>query len=352
MKLKSETIALLDDLEARLDPETEEDYRRQWENFIENRVDVSGYFHPCRKNKKKPGVTFPQISINDALADYETMLCAQLAGASAQLAGDGIPSVRANYGPGILSSLFGAEIYLMDANLNCLPTTRVLGDGENARRLVEAGIPNLETQFGRSVFEMGEFFNEAFSKYPKIQKYVSIYHPDLQGPLDIAELLFGGELFYLMYDDPQLLKDLLQTITDTYTAFMKRWFALCPPYENGINDHWGSFRFKGELVLRLDSGMNISPEQYLEFSYPYDAQLLETFHGGVIHFCGRGDHYCPHLATLPGLFGVNLSQPHLNDMESVYRSLVDRNIKLVGFNRETALCDQSREGGFHGQIHC
>jgi hypothetical protein len=264
MKLKSETIALLDDLEARLDPETEEDYRRQWENFIENRVDVSGYFHPCRKNKKKPGVTFPQISINDALADYETMLCAQLAGASAQLAGDGIPSVRANYGTGILSSLFGAEIYLMDANLNCLPTTRVLGDGENARRLVEAGIPNLETQFGRSVFEMGEFFNEAFSKYPKIQKYVSIYHPDLQGPLDIAELLFGGELFYLMYDDPQLLKDLLQTITDTYTAFMKRWFALCPPYENGINDHWGSFRFKGELVLRLDSGMNISPEQYLE----------------------------------------------------------------------------------------
>ena len=33
MKLSKETVALLEDIERRIDPETEEDFIRQWDDF-------------------------------------------------------------------------------------------------------------------------------------------------------------------------------------------------------------------------------------------------------------------------------------------------------------------------------
>ena len=49
IKLSRETLALLDDIEARIDPETEEDYLGQWRDFLYNRFE-GDIFTPVRKN--------------------------------------------------------------------------------------------------------------------------------------------------------------------------------------------------------------------------------------------------------------------------------------------------------------
>ena len=192
IKLSRETLALLDDIEARIDPETEEDYLGQWRDFLYNRFE-GDIFTPVRKKCSAPLVDIPAIdNINDALESYDNMLRQQLQGVSYALGNKkGNLCVRANYGTGILSSLFGAEIFVMPREMNTLPTTRAIGDTDRIRELVERGMPDLYSGFGRRVFEFSEICAEVFAKYPNIQRYVDVYHPDTQGPLDICELLWG-----------------------------------------------------------------------------------------------------------------------------------------------------------------
>ena len=348
IKLSNETLALLDDLEARIDPETEEDYVGQWRDFLFDRFD-GDIFVPLRKKTSAPTVDIPRMdNINDALESYDNMLRHQLAGVSDALGKTrGNLVVRANYGTGILSSLFGAEIFVMPRHTNTLPTTRAFNDTELIRAKVEAGMPELTTGFGKNVFEFGELCAEVLEKYPKIKKYVKVYHPDLQGPLDICELLWGGEIFYAMYDEPELVHAMLRLVTDTYIAFMDKWHELFPPSDE-MNPHWGILWHRGAIMLRNDSAMNLSPALYEEFAMPYDGELLAKY-GGAEHFCGRGDHYIDILSELKGLYGINMSQPECNDMEKIYKNTVDKGIKILSFNHGRALADKDRLGGFN---HC
>ena len=47
-----------------------------------------------------------------------------------------------------------------------------------------------------------------------------------------------------------------------------------------------------------------------------------------MHFCGRGDHFIERLAKLEGLNGINMSQPHLNDMDKVFAATIDKGLHL------------------------
>jgi hypothetical protein len=96
--------------------------------------------------------------------------------------------------------------------------------------------------------------------------------------------------------------------------------------------------------------MNLSPEMVGQFVLPYDQRLLDTFGGGVIHFCGKGDHFIESLSTLRGLYAVNLSQPQMNDMERIYQYTVDRGINLLGLKEEAARQALARSRDLHGRV--
>ena len=346
----AKTLALLADIERRIDPAVEEDFQNQWKAFLYGEFD-GDIFTPERKRLSPPTEEIPKININDAISDYDLMMQAQLGDVSRALASKTASlCVRANYGTGILSSVFGAKIFTMPYEADTLPTTYALGDTEEVRALVDAGMPSLDAGFGKQVFEMGEIYRSVFADYPKIQKYVSVYHPDLQGPLDIAELLWGGEMFYAMYDEPELVHAFLTLITDTYTAFLERWHQMFPPRED-MNPHWSFIWHRGTITLRNDSAMNLSPAFYEEFSVPYDSKLLAHFGGGIIHFCGRGDHYIKALSEIPHIYGINMSQPQYNDMETIYQNTVDKGLKILSFNYKRAQEDlATRQGGLHHNV--
>lgn len=345
-----DTERYLADLEDRIVPPLEAALRARWVEFAEG--DFSGdLFSPRRQRRVPPAVEWPEVRVNAALNDFDAMTLQQLRMCSSMLAeGDGrLLCVRCNYGTGILPTLFGAELFVMDAKTNTLPTVRPMGRGA-IERLVERGLPDLHAGLGGKVFAMAGHYRRVFAPYPKIKQYVTIYHPDTQGPMDIVELLWGSELFTDVVDRPDLVHALLDLVTETYIAFMHEWQRRIAP-ENGHAVHW-SLLHRGRIMLRDDSAMNFSPAMFDEFIRPYEQRCLDEFGGGAIHFCGRGDHWIGRLSSMRGVFAVNLSQPECNDMEAIYRGTVDEGVNLIGLPRIAA--DTALAGGrdLHGRVHC
>ena len=327
--------ACLDDLEARIDPLQETELLAAWSAFAHGRF--SGQvFSPKRDTASPPQVEWPKIRVNRALEDFDLMALQQYGSCSAMLeSGCGhVMCVRSNYGSSIVPLLFGVEPFVMADEFNTLPTSRPLNDVDAVKRLLDAGVPDLSTGYGAQVLEMGRRYDEIAQQYPNIDRYVYIYHPDTQGPMDICEVVWGSTIFYALYDQPDLVKEMLELVTETYIQFMRAWLEVRPFYAGG-NAHWGLFH-KGNIMIRDDSAMNLSVGMFDQFIRPYDQRLLDEFGGGAVHFCGKGDHYMPSMTEMEGLYAINMSQPEYNDMESIYRNTVDKGVQIVGLRPETA----------------
>ena len=98
--------------------------------------------------------------------------------------------------------------------------------------------------------------------------------------------------------------------------------------------------------------MNISPDIYREFPFKYDSHLLEYFGGGIVHFCGRGDHYIDIVTEAKGLYGINLSQPHLNDMDKIYSATVSKGKKILALADSACAEYEKRPDAFRSMIYC
>ena len=341
----------LEDLEARLDPDVEEKLLADWRQFLDGdfRGDV---FSPRRVAGSPPAVEWPYVRVNAALDDPEAMLLQQFRACSEELAKGtgGVLCVRANYGTGIIPSLFGVKPFPMDDELDTLPTNWPLEGGKDALRArLAAGPPDTHAALGGKALEMGARLVEAVSRYPRISRFVHVYHPDLQGPLDICELLWGSTLFLDLYDDPDLVAGLLELITETYLTLMWEWEKVVPPGD-GPSAHWFMMH-RGRIMLRDDSAMNLSGEMFDRFVTPYDGRLLRQLGGGAIHFCGKGDHYIARAAALPGLTAINMSQPEYNDLGIILRNTVDRGLCLLGLSPDAAQAILTSGRPLHGRVH-
>lgn len=349
----------LDDIENRINVETEEKLLSQWKDFIDGKFE-NGIFSPKRLCLNPSKIEWQEVLVNEAINDYEKMALQQFSDCSFALSGGlgtvarvsgALLAIRCNYGTGIMPSLFGAKPFIMDADMNVLPTNKPLAGGIDAiKTLLDQGIPDLNNGLGEKTFEMAYRFKEMVKDYPKISKYVHIYHPDMQGPMDICELLWGSSLFVDLYERPELVKKFLTLITETYIQFMKEWEKIVP-FSKNYNVHWAMLH-KGKIMLRDDSAMNLSPEMFKEFIEPYDQKLLDEFGGGVIHFCGKGDHYSHRFPEMKGLYAINLSQPEYNDMETIFKNTVDRDIKIIGLPKQAAEQALAQKRDLHGNVHC
>ncbi len=341
----------LDDLEERIDESTEQRLLREWLDFTEGRF-TGPVFVPRRERSVAPSVEWPPVSVNEALDDFDAMLLQQYRVCSECLAdGNGAPlSVRANYGTSTIPLLFGVEPFVMPPETDTLPTSVPLNDTEAIRRIVDAGMPQLTAGYGERVFETGERLKQIAEAYPKVGRHAHIYHPDLQGPLDICEVIWGSDIFLAFYDVPDLVKALLELVTETYIAFMKRWAGIVP-FSEGANVHWDIVH-GGNIMLRNDSAMNISPDLFDEFSKPYDQRLLDEFGGGAVHFCGRGDHFIESMSEMSGLYAVNPSQPHCNNMETIFANTVEKGIAILDLRRGAVEAARASGRDLRGRVHC
>lgn len=341
----------LADLESRIDESSEEVLFGDWYRFVHGKVS-EGVFIPKRQPVPPSAIVWPEITVNEALDDFSAMVLQQLSSCSSLLSSDtgALMAVRANYGTPIIPSLFGVRIARMEDKLNTLPASWPLADKDAVRSLLDAGLPDLKKSLAGQALEAGERFVELFADYPKISRFVHIYHPDTQGPMDLCEMLWGSDIFYDCYEVPDLLHQLLELITETYIAYMQAWQRIVPCRNDGVAVHWG-WMHQGNIMLRDDSAMNFSPEMYAEFFMPYEQRLLDIFAGGAMHFCGRGDHYVPLAANMRGLYAFNMSQPDYNDMEIIYQHSVDKGIQIIDLPRSAADAAVVNGRLLHGNVH-
>jgi hypothetical protein len=342
----------LEDLDRRIDPRTEQAYLASWDSFLDGTWESRVYSPPYRE-PAVARVDWPRLSVNQAFEDptCDRMVLHQLGMLSRMLeeGGNDPLNVRCNYSTGIMPSLFGCEMFLMDERTNTLPTAVPYGSRDQIRRLLDEGVPDPRSGLGDIVLRCGLRFRELFEPYENLSRFVEVYHPDVQGPIDIVEVVWGSDMFLGFYDCPDLVRDFLDLVAQTYEAFMDAWYEQMglPASRNG---HW-KVRHDGALMLREDSLMNLSPELYREFILPVDRRLLDRFGGGAVHFCGRGDHYIEPLCQLEGVSGIAMSQPELNDMEKIYRATVDQGIFLLDFPSWAAVEALEAGRATRGRMH-
>ena len=281
---------------------------------------------------------WPFFEYNDSFSDKGKMLLNQLGSLfiHAQIKDHFPYAIRCNYGTVILPSILGAKYRLTE---NSMPWCDHLENLDQVKALIKKGIPDPNAGLGRACFETAEYYLKVLSKYPKLKSVVTIYHPDFQGPFDAAHLIWGHEMLYAMFDHPEIVHGLLSVITETYISWMKKWKEFVRD-DSAFTAHW-DYIVKGGIMIRDDSVVMISPDQYEEFVKPYDQKLLSVF-GGCIHFCGKGDAFIDSMCKTKNLSGINCSQPELNDFGLLLRSARKNRIVLVGLKENAVPRDDAR----------
>ena len=269
---------------------------------------------------------WPSYPYNDTFSDPAKMLLDQLRAPFLhhQLGDCHALNIRCNYGTVILPSLFGLHYQLTE---NSLPWIHHAPDRKQVAALIARGVPDPKNGLGARCFETADYYREVLSGYPKLGKAVQIYHPDLQGPFDLAHLIWGSDIFFALYDCPAMVHELLALVTQTYASWMREW-KLFVGEGSELTSHWG-FYIKGGIMLRDDTAVTLSSAHYEQFVKPYDQALLDAF-GGCIHFCGRGDAFVRSMSRSRKLHGIHCSQPELNDMGTLIDIARLKQITLLG----------------------
>lgn len=123
----------------------------------------------------------------------------------------------------------------------------------------------------------------AQGRYPVTQ-------PLLRGPIDLLTAVLGDEpSCFLMKDDPEQFRRLLDVCTDNFIAIMKAWMSASPPFRGGYCEYgiWAP----GTVVrTQADNAALIAPDDYRQFLKPCDERICDAFdyplihtHSGVIH---------------------------------------------------------------------
>lgn len=246
---------------------------------------------------------FPPYTMAETHEDMGKMMYNELRACVVQLESKdySLPMIRTNYGVGTLPSLFGLHSRLVNNNM---PWVDHLESEEQVRELISKGVPDLDAGFGKQVSLTHEFYREKLSHYPKCSQYIHVFHPDLQGPFDIAHLVYGPDIYTAVYDDDELIHSLMDLCTETYIKFMERIKTEINDEIDGKCYHWGAL-YGGKVVLRDDSPVNLSLDMYKEFAKQYDDRILDHFGTGSMHFCGRADQWIFEMAATPNLLSLN-----------------------------------------------
>lgn len=313
----------LTDINNRLIPREEERLQAEWRLWAEHK-NTGGPFSPAPRTARPSALTWPSVNINDTLTDDDLSVYSELYGIHTYLeqGGNTLMRMRVNTGVGNVASAFGAPRFVMPRETNTLPNVRPIGF-DRLTDFLSKPLPPVTAGNFETIFRISERFQQIQKDYENIRAYVHIEQPDLQGPIDNLELLWGSDMFYALYDEPETVLALLGMLTDFMRRYMHIFLEMFP---RGTANYFRHFD-KGAIAVRVDSAMNLSPEFYEKFVFPFDARLLGEF-GGIVHFCGKGDHFIEKLSAMPGLSGVNMSQPELNNMEKILAAIPDRDIHL------------------------
>jgi len=266
---------------------------------------------------------WPTFRFDEFIADRQKMLLNELRPIylSALIKDDRLTGIRANFGTGIIASLFGCEIRTFD---HALPIALPLGQAA-IEGLLQRGVPSFQQPAWLQIEETVAFYQQALQPYPLLSQEIGYQMFDIQGPFDNASIIWGSDIYLAFYDQPEKICDLMQLVTLTIAEAVKRQRLVDG---RALVEHDGAWNYLGGVCVRNDSTVNLSGTAYGKWVREFDAQLLQPW-GGWIHFCGRAHQWWKELLTLPGLRGINPYQGEYYDLLEMHETCAAHGIALV-----------------------
>lgn len=263
---------------------------------------------------------YPDFTTKETHYDSEKMFLSGLKGMlNAAYGGmEAVPSMRANMGCGIFPSLFaGIRQELYDDKMPWIQAHL----SKNVLVNMRAEDLRISDEFKAGLEHMA-YMAEKLS-----DTGCQVYPMDVQGPFDIAHLVYGDAIFYDLYDDPIFVHHLMALSCEAIFMGMEACFKVIPDSDSKVA-HYNCLvmpRAKGGIKISEDTSTLLSKEQIEEFVVPYSSKILTHFGGGWVHYCGKNPHLFEAVMNMPMAYGINFGNPDMHDMEYVLQRCIQAN---------------------------
>lgn len=236
-------------------------------------------------------------------------------------------AIRNNHGTIQVASVLGSSWSLYEDNY---PWVQPLERIEALEQVAHAEGPvSLDAGVVPMSLRTLMFYQENLRAHPPCSDAIQISLPDLQGPLDTAEQLWGSGIYYAFSDAEDLFRRLLDRVLEATIQLFREYRKYCHDRLDPILNTQHGYMIPGRLLVRNDSAIMLSPRLYADFVLPHDARLLAEAGKGSIHFCGNGEHLVPKFLQIPDLRGLDFGQSHLLNLGSIYRQCRERRVALT-----------------------
>ncbi len=235
--------------------------------------------------------------------------------------------IRNNHGTIQVASVLGGRWALREEGY---PWVEPFERTEEIAEIAEGGDIDLAGGILPRSFATLDYYNEKLAAYPPCDEFIQATMPDLQGPMDTAEQLWGSDIYYAFLDAPDLFEKLLGRVADAMLAlaaeFRKRTHIR--PAPDVCCQH--NIMVPGRILIRNDSSIMLSPDTYRQHVRPHDARVLKEMGGkGAIHFCGNGAHLVDSFLEIEGVLGLDFGQPQLMDTADLYAKCCERGVTAL-----------------------
>ena len=239
---------------------------------------------------------------------------------------DDLPvTIRANFGTVLVASQFGARVEQVEENP---PWVIPFTTDVDFRKALKIDPLDLNHGWCQRAEDTYGYYHHVLSQYPELRRLVWITLPDLQGPMDTAEMLRGSELFTDFYTDPSLIEEALGIIAAAQVALARRFSSIVHDGPEGFS-HQHGMKIPGRILIRSDTAIMISPEMYREQVGPHDERVLRELGGGGIHSCGNLEHLIPEIVQLDSLTCLDFGEAQKNDLDSIYMKVKTRRSSMI-----------------------
>ena len=261
-----------------------------------------------------------KMLFNELVYAFETSILLQ-----SEILDDLSLTIRANFGTVVIASLFGGKVEQRENNP---PWIRHFETKDQFKSIFDKDTLDFSQGICPQIIDTYKIYRDILSDYSNLQKCIKIVLPDLQGPLDSLELLRGSEIYSDFVLDPDLVENGLRLMAEAQVGFAEFLKPLTADGTEGFS-HQHAVAIKGNILIRNDSAIMISPEMYEAQVAPFDELVLKKLGGGGVHSCGKIDFNVPAIFELNSIKCFDFGQSYLNDIDDVYQKAKEKKMPLL-----------------------
>ena len=278
---------------------------------------------------------WPIYNFKEIFFDQEKMLLNELRQVylGAKLKDDRLYGIRANYGTGIIASMFGCPVHTFEDSLPIGTAIPV----ENIDKILINGVPDKKSGLMSKVWDIVAYFRETLQPYPKLSQVIGSQCFDIQGPFDNASIIWGSNIYLAMLDETERVAELMDIISKTIIMTVRELRKIDG---HPLAEHDGAWNFLGGVCVRNDSSINLSGEHYEMQVKPFDEKIISKW-GGWIHFCGKAHQWWKRQLDIQGLKGINPYQGEFYNLYEMFETCEAARIPIVQWT--TSVDERCRE---------